>query len=151
MQLDRRRRDIVIVSGEIVGEIHEVWAGPQYSGDLGYTHIFDVKDGQFLHRKVDLERGDVGYLSFTKQRGVPDDNGVRRWLGVSGRNREPLKTRKGTRVELALRGWWENKVDVLPLETVGFYDINEHLSSRFVPTLEVNGEQVVPCTQEPLF
>jgi hypothetical protein len=62
---------------------------------------------------------------------------------VSGRNREPLKTRKGTRVELALRGWWENKVDVLPLETVGFYDINEHLSSRFVPTLEVNGEQVV--------
>jgi hypothetical protein len=113
-----------------------------------------MKDGQFLHRKVDLERGDVGYFSFTKQRGVPDDNGVRhlvRWLGVSGRNREPFKTRKGTRVELALRGYWKCKVDVLPLETIRFYDINEHLSSRFVPTLETNGERLVPCAQEPFF
>jgi hypothetical protein len=113
-----------------------------------------MKDGQFLHQKVDLERRDVEYLSFMKQRGVPDDNGVRRsvrWLGVSGRNYEPLKTRKGTRVELALRGYWECKVDVLPLETVGFHNINEHPRAHFVLTLEVNGEWVVPCTQEPLF
>jgi hypothetical protein len=65
-----------------------------------------MKDGQFFHRKVDLEIWDVEYFSFTKQWGVPHDNGVRhcQWLALGGIKREPFKARKGTRVELAVLG-----------------------------------------------